>query len=150
MVCGRVGWVDDETRQALRRARDEGWLVHFDYAEDAGLAALYRGALAVALPSWYEGFGLPALEACAAGAPVVASDLPVLREIAGDAALYAPPGDPAAWAAAIERVTADPELARRLAERGRARAAAFDWRRTADETADALRVVARRRRPLSG
>lgn len=142
VVCGRVGWVDDETRAALRRAEGEGWLVHFDYAEDAELAALYRGALAVALPSWYEGFGLPALEACAAGAPVIASDLPVLREVLGDAALYAPPGDAAAWARAVERVAGDPDLAAHLRERGPARAAAFDWRRTADETADALRSVA--------
>jgi alpha-1,3-rhamnosyl/mannosyltransferase len=148
VVCGRIGWVDEETRSALRQAEGEGWLVHFDYAEDAELAALYQGALAVALPSWYEGFGLPALEACAHGAPVLASDLPVLREVLGDAALFAPPGDPAAWAAAIRRVAGDPELARHLAdlaEAGRARAAAFDWRRTADETADALRNVARRR-----
>lgn len=143
VVCGRVGWVGDETRRALGRARDEGWLVHFDYAEDAELAALYRGALAVALPSWYEGFGLPALEACAAGAPVIASDLPVLREIAGDAALYAPPGDPAAWAEAVGRVIGDPVLAARLRERGPARAAAFDWRRTADATVAALRSVVR-------
>ncbi len=141
VVCGRVGWVDDETLRALRRARDEGWLVHFDYAADAELAALYRGALAVALPSWYEGFGLPALEACAAGAPVIASDLPVLREIAGDAALYAPPGDPAAWAGAVERIIGDAGLAARLRESGPERAAAFDWRRTADETAAALRSV---------
>jgi glycosyltransferase involved in cell wall biosynthesis len=148
VVCGRIGWVDEETRSALRQAEGEGWLVHFDYAEDAELAALYKGALAVALPSWYEGFGLPALEACAHGAPVLASDLPVLREVLGDAALFVPPGDPAAWAAAIRRVAGDPELARHLAdlaEAGRARAAAFDWRRTADETADALRNVARRR-----
>jgi glycosyltransferase involved in cell wall biosynthesis len=138
VVCGRVGWVDEETRAELRRAEAAGWLVHFDYAEDAGLAALYRGALAVALPSWYEGFGLPALEACAAGAPVLASDLPVLREVLGDAALYAPPDDPAAWAAAVERVAGEPDLTRGLAGAGRARVGAFDWRRTADETARAL------------
>jgi glycosyltransferase involved in cell wall biosynthesis len=63
----------------------------------AELADLYRRATLVLLPSDSEGFGLPALEALACGAPLIASDLPVLREVAGDAALYAPPGDAGAW-----------------------------------------------------
>jgi glycosyltransferase involved in cell wall biosynthesis len=69
----------------------------------AGLAALYRGATLVLLPSDSEGFGLPALEALACGAPVIATDLPVLREVAGDAALYAPPGAVDAWADLVLR-----------------------------------------------
>jgi glycosyltransferase involved in cell wall biosynthesis len=73
---------------------------------DARLAALYRQAACLCLPSRYEGFGLPPLEALACGTPVVLSDIPVLHEIAGDAALYFPPDDPQALAATLERAIA--------------------------------------------
>jgi len=90
------------------------------------LAALYRGALLVLLPSDSEGFGLPALEALACGAPVVSSDLPVLREVAGGAALYAPPGDPGAWTDLVLRIldgrAALPSRTERLAQ-----ARQFTW-----------------------
>lgn len=142
VVCGRIGWAGDVLRRELARAREEGWLVRLDYAEDRELAALYRGARVVALPSWYEGFGLPALEAAALGAPVVASDLPVLREVMGDAALYAPPERAEAWTRRLTDVLEDEALREELRRRGRARAAAFDWARTAEETAAALRAAA--------
>jgi alpha-1,3-rhamnosyl/mannosyltransferase len=143
VVCGRIGWAGADLRRALARAREEGWLVQLDYAGDRELAALYRGARVVALPSWYEGFGLPALEAAALGAPVVASDLPVLREVMADAALYAPPDRPEAWAARLAEVLGDDALREELGRRGRERAAAFDWARTAEETAAALHAAAR-------
>jgi len=92
----------------------------------AELAALYRGATLVLLPSDSEGFGLPALEALACGAPVLCSDLPVLREVAGDAALYAPPGDANAWADLVLRAldgrAALPPRTQRVAQAGR-----FTW-----------------------
>ena len=102
------------------------------------LAALYAAAELVALPSFYEGFGLPAIEALAAGAPLVASDLPVLREVAGDAALYAPPDRPDLWAERIAALLADPALRDELRRRGRERASLFDWSRAAAETARAF------------
>jgi glycosyltransferase involved in cell wall biosynthesis len=90
------------------------------------LAALYRRAAAVLVPSQAEGFGLPVLEALASGTPVVASDLPVLREVGGAAALYCPVGDVPAWAGAVEAILAGgpgvPDRAARLA-----RAQAFSW-----------------------
>src|SRR5262249_46563060 len=92
----------------------------------AELAALYRGATLVLLPSDSEGFGLPALEALACGAPVLCSDLPVLREVAGAAALYAPPGDAGAWVALVLSVldgrAAPPPRTERLA-----RVQPFTW-----------------------
>lgn len=135
VVCGKIGWADEALRRELARAREDGWLVHFDYAENRQVAALYRGARVVALPSWYEGFGLPALEAAAFGAPVVASDLPVLREILAEAALYAPPHRTDQWAERLAEVLCDEGLRRELGRRGRERAATFDWARTAAETA---------------
>ena len=77
------------------------------------LGALYAGALAVVLPSWLEGFGLPPVEGLAAGAPAIVSDLPVLREVLGDGALYVPPGDAAgARRRAAARGRATPRSAR--------------------------------------
>jgi glycosyltransferase involved in cell wall biosynthesis len=92
----------------------------------AELAALYRGALLVLQPSEAEGFGLPLIEAFACGAPVLASDIPVLREVGGDAAAYAPVGDVDAWVAlartALDRPASLPAREARLS-----RAARFSW-----------------------
>ena len=72
------------------------------------LGPLYAGALAVVLPSWLEGFGLPPVEGLAAGAPAIVSDLPVLREVLGGGALYVPPGDASALADALLALAARP------------------------------------------
>src|SRR6185503_14580560 len=124
-------WHADDLTRAVDRGVTGGWLVHLGYVAPGQLAALYRGATLLALPSLYEGFGLPVVEAFAAGVAVVASDLPVLREVAGEAALFAPPHDLEAWTAALLRLLADPELRAEIAARGRERAQRFDWRHSA-------------------
>jgi glycosyltransferase involved in cell wall biosynthesis len=103
------------------------------HVDDATLGALYAACAAFVYPSRYEGFGLPVLEAMAAGAPVVASDGSSIPEAGGDAALYAPPGDAAAFASALARVIRDAPLAAAMRERGRARAASMTWSRSARE-----------------
>ena len=103
------------------------------YVEKDELAALYRGAAVLVLPSRYEGFGLPVLEAMACGTPVVANPDPALKEVAGDAALYAEPGD---LAEAIRRAIAERG---RLVAAGFARAAGFTWDETARLTLEAYR-----------
>ena len=138
VLCGGFGWKAEEVRHEIAEAEKEGWAVHLGYVDAAELAALYRGAELVALPSFYEGFGLPAVEALRAGAPLVASDLPVLREVAGDAALYAPPNRPDLWADRIAEVLADSGLREELRRRGRERARLFDWGKAAEETAKAF------------
>jgi glycosyltransferase involved in cell wall biosynthesis len=105
--------------------------------DDARLARLYAGATALCFPSLAEGFGLPVLEAMAAGTPVIASDLEVLREVAGDAALFVPPTDLRGWVAALERVAADEALRRRMQAAGRAAAAGRTWDATAASTVTA-------------
>jgi glycosyltransferase involved in cell wall biosynthesis len=93
------------------------------------LPAVYRAAALVAFPSVAEGYGLPALEALAAGVPLVVSDIPVLAEVCGDAAVRVPPDDPAAWAAAITEVLADPAGTRERVQAGAAIAGQADWQR---------------------
>jgi glycosyltransferase involved in cell wall biosynthesis len=102
--------------------------------DDATLGRLYAGALALCYPSVAEGFGLPVLEALSMGVPVVASDIPVLRELAAEAALYAAPGDDDGLAVALAAVAGDASRRARLIAAGRARAAAFTWDRTAELT----------------
>src|SRR5207248_1848645 len=91
-------------------------------------------------PSRYESFGIAVLEALAAGVPVVCSDLPALREVAGDAAVFVSPSDITGWIDATRRLLRDPALRRRLSERGRIRAGRFTWR----TAIDALEAHARR------
>ncbi len=141
VVCGRSGWKDEALRRAVAAGRSEGWLHQPGYATNEELAALFRGALLLAFPSLYEGFGLPVVEALAAGTPVVASDLPVLREVAGDAALYVAAGDPEAWAREVAGLLADPALARRLAEAGLERARRFTWAESARHHLEAFRAA---------
>ena len=110
---------------------------------DAELSGLYRDALALAFPSRLEGFGLPPVEALRAGTPVVASDLPVLREVLSDAgAMWVPPGDVAALAAALLRLEREPALRGRLVAAGRAATAELSWTATARATRAVLAEAA--------
>ena len=99
--------------------------------DDAELAALYAGALAVVAPSYLEGFGLVALEAAAHGTPAVVSDLPCFAETLGDAALRVPVGDAGALAEALLRLGGDDALRARLGAAARERAALYTWERAA-------------------
>ena len=135
-----TGGVDDDPLVALvsdlglgDHVRIERWLSRED------LERAYARATAVVLPTRFEGFGLPVLEAMERGCPVICSDLPVLREVAGDAAVYADPADPDSFAAAITASLSRPDELERLSAAGRARAGAFSWDRAAAATIDSLR-----------
>jgi glycosyltransferase involved in cell wall biosynthesis len=97
------------------------------------LASLYAGALALVMPSWLEGFGLPPAEALRAGTPAVVSDLPVFAEVLGEGALRVAPGDADALADALVRIAGDAELRARLAAVGAEAIRSLTWERAARE-----------------
>ena len=109
---------------------------------DEWLPAVYRAASVFAFPSLTEGYGLPVLEAMAARVPVVTSDIAVMAEVAGSAALMVPPRDVAGWISAITRVLGDAALAARLTEAGRAAAAGASWEHGASALCGLLSAVA--------
>jgi glycosyltransferase involved in cell wall biosynthesis len=109
------------------------------------VVALYQNAVCLLFPTFYEGFGLPALEAMAHGCPVVASDIPVMREVCGDAALYCNPHEPGDIADKVKMLAESSEMREQLRRRGLGRAAQFSWERCARETFEVLhRVITER------
>ncbi len=141
VLCGRLGWKSEELQEEIESAAAEGWVVHYGYLKDGQVAALYRDATLVTLPSIYEGFGLPAVEAMGAGAPLLCSDIPVLREVAGESAVYVAPDSARDWADRVGEVLGDDAQRRELAGLGRARAERFDWRSTAEQTREVWRAA---------
>ena len=131
---GKKGWLYDTLFAQVRQLGLEDDVRFLGYVADGDLPALYSGAAAAVLPSLYEGFGLPALEAMACGTPLLAANASSLPEVTGDAALLVDPRDAGAWTAALDRVLHDPELRADLRWRGTERAAQFTWARTAAET----------------
>ncbi|MGH2535527.1 MAG: glycosyltransferase family 4 protein [Thermomicrobiales bacterium] len=141
VVVGKRGWLADvvETEIAQSGAADRIRLL--GYVADTDLAAFYSAAVAVCFPSLFEGFGLPALEAMAAGCPVIASNRGALPEVTADAAEIVDPLDVESIAAGLTRVLTDDTHRSMLIDRGRLRAALFTWERTAQQTLDVLRAV---------
>jgi glycosyltransferase involved in cell wall biosynthesis len=139
---------DDEPRKDLDVLRAAARKLPLVLAGSAGqrvdqrrLAELHAGAYALVHPARLEGFGLTVLEAMQAGTPVIAARSAAVAEIAGDAALLVEPGDPRALRQAMRRVRDDAKLRAKLSERGRERAAAFSWHRSAQEHIAAYRLA---------
>ena len=127
---------------AIQQAGIEARVQRLAYVPDEDLPALYSGAAAVAIVSLYEGFGMPALEALACGAPLVASNRGSLPEITGDAAVIVDPLDVGSIARGLETIVNDPERVRTLRARGLERAKDFDWSTAATVTRTALERAA--------
>jgi len=123
----------------------ESWMPHnrfeFRTANDFQLAMLYRNAELFIFPSDMEGFGLPTLEAMASGCPVVLSNIPIFREVAGDGAFYATANDPESFSAQMTIILNDGIIKQSLITRGLDRGKGFSWTRTAELTASGYRLA---------
>jgi glycosyltransferase involved in cell wall biosynthesis len=132
VIVGAWGWSYQPIKE--RMARLGPHVHHIEGLDPTELPAVYNLARVLAHPAWYEGFGLPPLEAMACGTPVVVSDSSSLPEVVGEAGLIASAGDPEAWRRALEKVVGDTDLAADLRGRGILRAAQFSWPRSAGLT----------------
>jgi glycosyltransferase involved in cell wall biosynthesis len=142
VIAGKPGWMAHHMQAAIDESGYHRRVTMLGYVPQEDLPALYGAADVVAFPSWYEGFGLPALEAMRCGAPVVVSNRGALPEIVADAALIADPADPATFGERLVAVATNPELRSALVERGKRHAAQFTWRETAEMTLELLRQQA--------
>lgn len=145
VIAGGDGWGTAALRDAVERSGVATRIVRPGYVDGDAVAALYRRAAAVAYPSLEEGFGLPALEALACGAPLVSTLGSAVEEVVGDAALLVPPGDATALASALDALLGDAALAEALRAAGPVRADGATWARATDRHVDAYRTALRSR-----
>jgi glycosyltransferase involved in cell wall biosynthesis len=146
VIVGQDGWGVESLRAGIKRLGLESEVIFTGYVAADDLPPLYSGAVAMAFPSVYEGFGLPVIEAMACGAPVVTSQSSALAEVAGDAALLINPLSVDSIAKALSRVLTEPGLGESLSHRGLARSAQFTWDATARATLDVYEAVVSPRR----
>ena len=139
VLAGGKGWLCDDILEMPRRLGMGDDVVFTGYVAEEELLYLYNCASVVVYPSLYEGFGLPVIEALSCGAPLIISDIPSLREVAGDAALSFQSDDHEALAALLERVLLSEALRDDLRQRGLRRAAEYSWERVAAMTIAAYR-----------
>lgn len=139
IVTGSHG--DDPLRPIVEELGLEQWVELKGWVDADELEELYASAAALAMPSFCDGFCLPALEAMMVGLPVILSDIPVYHEVAGDAGLYFDPSDHASIAYAIRTVVRQPERMRELSIAGYEQAAKFSWQRVAEETLEVFQLA---------
>jgi len=140
-LAGGEGWLTEDLLAYSGRFRVADRVRFLGSVPHGDLPDLYRGATALVYPSWFEGFGLPPLEAMASGTPVIASHSTSLPEVIGEAGLLLPPQDVAALAEAIRRVATDEALRKSLCQKGLIQAARFSWDECAARTMDVYRRV---------
>jgi glycosyltransferase involved in cell wall biosynthesis len=142
VLAGPRGWLSDTIFEERDRSPFRNDVIFLGFVADEDLPTLYSAADVFAFPSFYEGFGLPPLEAMACGTPVVVSDAASLPEVVGDAGLSVPAEDTDALADALERALLDDPLRARLRTDGLARAATFTWSAAAEALLAVYRQVA--------
>lgn len=146
VITGSHG--EDPLRSVVVDTGMDEWVELKSWVDDDEMRELYSRATILAMPSFADGFSLPALEAMMAGLPVMISDIPVYREVVGDAALLIDPTSLDSIAAAMETAVTNPELMNELSVRGRERAALFSWERTARATLRTFERALEEPRPL--
>jgi glycosyltransferase involved in cell wall biosynthesis len=141
VLVGGKGWLYEEIFERVETLRLAGRVRFLQGVANNDLPALYNAAGVLVAPSFYEGFGLPPLEAMACGTPAVVANRASLPEVVGDAGLLIDPDNVEDIAQAITRVLADERLRARMREDGLAQAACFSWERTARETLNVYRQM---------
>ena len=145
VIAGKPGWMFEGIYKAPRDFGVESRVMFLGHVKDEDLPFLYQGAICFTLPSLYEGFGLPVLEAMASGVPVVVSNTSSIPEVGGDAAVYVDPYRVSSIAAGLVKVVGGSDSFRRsLIEKGLKQAERFSWERTARETLKVFEGVVRR------
>jgi glycosyltransferase involved in cell wall biosynthesis len=133
VLAGQRGWLFDDTMTRIEAMQQRGLpIIHRADIDDDTLPALYNLAAVLVLPSFYEGFGLPTLEAMACGTPVIASNCSSLPEVVGDAGALIDPDDPAALASALAKALNDTNWRQSMRDAGLRRARNFTWQRSAE------------------
>lgn len=144
VLVGKKAWLYGETLRAIEQSGVGDQVLLTDYVSEEDLPALYSGALGFVYPSYFEGFGLPPLEAMQCGTPVIVGDRTSLPEVVGDAGLLVNPFDESEIAAALARLIDNPDLRQRLRVKGLKRAATFSWLETAKRTLEVYEQVVQR------
>ena len=138
VVVGKKGWLYEDILEAPKKFGVQERVKFLDFVSDEDLALLYKNALCFVLPSLYEGFGLPVLEAMQYGCPVITSNISSLPEAGGDAALYVNPENVSDISSKIEKLIKNEKLRQEMIEKGYKQVKKFSWEKTARET---LRVL---------
>ncbi|MFZ0546481.1 MAG: glycosyltransferase family 1 protein [Candidatus Promineifilaceae bacterium] len=136
VLVGRKGWLYDEIFDQIKQLDLEKQVRHLTGVNDDRLAHLYSAASLLALPSFYEGFGLPPLEAMHCGCPVIVSDRGSLPEIVGQAGIILPPERPEAWASAMTQLLTDEARRQEMIANGYIQAEKFSWQTAAAQTVE--------------
>jgi len=143
VVVGKKGWLWEEIIQAPEKYGVTDRVKFLDFVNDKDLPSLYKNAICFVLPSLYEGFGLPVLEAMKQGCPVLISNVSSLPEVGGDAAIYFNPKDSDDIAKKIDQVVSDKILREEMVKKGYNQIKKFSWEKTAKQTLQVLEELAK-------
>lgn len=141
VLVGGYGWQSDAIHADIERATNEGWLKYLGFVEQQNLPYLYAGCRLFTYPSWYEGFGLPIVEAMASGVPVLTSNCSSMPEVAGGAAILVEPGDVTSICTGLQLALEDESWRATAITKGLQRARELTWDACVRQTVDAYRIV---------
>ena len=141
MLVGTPGFGYEQIRSLIARSPARESIRELGFIEDQDLAALMARATIYVYPSWYEGLGISALEAMAAGVPLIASDIPALHEAAGDAAVYFDPNSAESLAHAMTQLVEDIDRREQMKQQGLERVKELSWEKTAEMTLEVLQLA---------
>jgi glycosyltransferase involved in cell wall biosynthesis len=144
IIVGKKGWLWEEILAAPEKFKVADRVKFLDFVGDENLPSLYKNALCFVLPSLYEGFGLPVLEAMKLGCPVVISNVSSLPEVGGDAALYFDPQSVSDMAEKLNVVINDKGLRIKMIEKGYNQVKQFSWEKTARKTLEVLQELGKK------